>query len=174
MGHGRDLLPASEHGVPLERYIDLGTIKLRGAATAVQPVEKVAARLGDEVELQGFAAPAALDATHGFSLTLDWRALQPPTADYTVFVHVLDAANNLVAQADSPPQQGRYPTSSWDAGEQVRDVIELTLPAGLPGGDYRVQVGLYRLDTGERLPAQQSDGTAWPDNAILLKTYHVP
>jgi hypothetical protein len=53
-------------------------------------------------------------------------------------------------------------------------MYELALPADLPSGDYRLQVGMYRLATGERLPTQRANGEVWPDNAILLKIYHVP
>jgi hypothetical protein len=108
------------------------------------------------------------------TLTLYWHAVRPPADDYTVFIHLLGPEGNVVAQADSQPDKGQYPTSYWDEGEQVSDTYELTLPADLPGGDYRLQAGMYRLATGERLPATQTNGEAWPDNAILLRTYHVP
>jgi hypothetical protein len=174
IGKGRELLEAVEHGEALDRYIELGRIKLRGSTFNAQPQQKVEAHLGDEVELQGFDAPVTLEAGRPVSVTLHWRAARQPTADYTVFMHLLDPAGNVVAQDDSQPQQGQYPTSYWDEGEQVRDVHELALPPGLTSGEYRVQVGMYRLATGERLPARQDNGKAWPDNAILLKTYHVP
>ena len=108
------------------------------------------------------------------SLTLYWRALRQPADDFTVFVHLLGPAGDVVAQADSQPRANQYPTSIWDAGEQISDMYKLALPADLPRGDYRLQVGMYRLATGERLPAQRANGEVWPDNAILLKTYHVP
>ncbi|MGD8791867.1 MAG: hypothetical protein PVF47_04890, partial [Anaerolineae bacterium] len=70
---------------------------------------------------------------------------------YTVFIHLLDEAGQTLVQADSQPRGGAYPTSVWDAGEVVADAHRLALPPDLPAGDYRLRLGLYRLETGVRL-----------------------
>ncbi len=80
-------------------------------------------------------------------LTLYWLSLAQFDRDYTVFVHALDSSGQTVAYADQEPQKGNYPTSLWDVGEQIRDDHTLALPPGT----YRMEVGLYRADTGERL-----------------------
>jgi hypothetical protein len=79
--------------------------------------------------------------------------------DYTVFVHLLDADGRQVAQADGPPQSGQYPTSWWGAGEVVADRHRLPneVIANLPPGSYTLSVGLYNLDTGERLAVWAGD-----------------
>ncbi|HSD82458.1 MAG TPA: glycosyltransferase family 39 protein, partial [Anaerolineae bacterium] len=82
--------------------------------------------------------PAAIKAGDTLSVTLVWQAVQVPVADYTVFVHVRDAGDHTVAQADRPPQAGAYPTSFWDVDETVVDEHLLPLPAALPAGDYTV------------------------------------
>ena len=84
----------------------------------------------------------------GFTLDLVWQALAAIEDDYTVFVHVVDAGGNIVAQRDVFPQDGAYPTSLWLAGEYVRDRYVFD---GLPAGDYDVLVGLYSQETGQRL-----------------------
>ena len=109
----------------------------------------VGARFGGQIELLGYDTSSNEDV---LAITLHWRCLQPPDADYTVFVHLLDANGQVVAQHDGQPQGGSYPFSVCDAGEVVIDEHPLTLPPGLPPGDYRLRVGLYRLETGERLP----------------------
>jgi hypothetical protein len=83
-------------------------------------------------------------------LTFYWQALRQPDADYTVFVHVRDDAGNVIAQKDQPLLGGAYPTSLWDAGEIIKDEISLPLD-GVAPGRYQIVVGLYDLDTGERL-----------------------
>lgn len=85
------------------------------------------------------------------AVTLHWRCVEPPHADYTVFVHLLDAAGEIVAQRDGQPQGGTYPTSVWDVDEVVGDEHRLALPPDLPPGNYRLRVGLYTLETGARL-----------------------
>jgi hypothetical protein len=107
------------------------------------------ADFGGEIELLGYDAVrqgTALD------VTLQWRCLRPPAVNYTVFIHVLDAGGNTVAQADSQPMDGAYPTAVWDAGEVVADFYSISLPPDLPAGGYRLRIGLYRLESGERLP----------------------
>jgi hypothetical protein len=93
-------------------------------------------------------------------LTLYWRADAPMVTDYTVFVHVLDAAGHTVVQADAPPQAGRYPTHWWDRGEVVADQHTVPLPADLRPGEYRMRVGLYNPASGERLPLGGMNGDA--------------
>ena len=65
--------------------------------------------------------------------------------DYTAFVHLRDAANKTVAQADGPPKNAglRYPTSVWSAGEFVADAHTLQLDGTLAAGQYAIVVGLY-------------------------------
>jgi len=81
------------------------------------------------------------------ALTFDWLAAGDVSRDYTLFVHVSDAVGKVVAQADSPPQRGLFPTRLWDAGDRVSDV-HLVKP---PPGRYRLSIGWYRPDTGQRL-----------------------
>ena len=61
---------------------------------------------------------------------------------------------------------GDYPTDWWEAGETIVDEHTLDLSA-LPPGRCRLLVGMYRLDTGERLAASGPSGSL-PDYAIEL------
>lgn len=110
---------------------------------------------GERIMLSGFAAK-----TEGgdLQLTLYWQAERPLDQNWTVFVHVVDQEGKLMAQQDGQPRDGRYPTSVWDPGEMVDDPHYLALPAGLADGDYQVVVGLYSVESGERLPVLDSEG----------------
>ncbi|MCL4465697.1 MAG: hypothetical protein M1401_09850 [Chloroflexi bacterium] len=88
--------------------------------------------------------------------TLYWWAARPPTRDYTVFVQIL-ADGKLVAQTDSPPRDGKYPTSLWQAGEVVADVRSLSL-RGLRPGRYRLVVGMCTPQDVRRLQVTSSAG----------------
>ena len=115
-------------------------------------------RFEDQIELLGFATELQ---DGGLAVTLHWQALESTEANLTVFVHLLDAYGESVAQHDGRPQGGAYPTSVWDTGERVIDGHPLrlppeALPPGEPGG-YRLQVGLYSLESGERLPVDGGD-----------------
>ncbi|OGO33664.1 MAG: hypothetical protein A2Z03_01860 [Chloroflexi bacterium RBG_16_56_8] len=100
-------------------------------------------------------------------LVLYWQAVSKITTDYKVFVHIVDQNGKLVAQQDQFPDAWRYPTHIWDAGEYVRDSHLLSLN-DLPAGGYRVQIGMYQAETGERLTPIESNGNELKDRQIEI------
>jgi hypothetical protein len=104
-------------------------------------------------------------------VTFFWKALQPIGVDYTVFLHVRDEYGENVSQRDGQPFDGLYPTSQWHPGETVALPLDVDLPLDLSAGSYSLAVGLYRLDTMERLPLEDgsSDNDAFiVDDTILV------
>lgn len=91
------------------------------------------------------------------TLTLYWQPQVVPSEDYTVFVHLLDAAGNIITQADGVPVDGRYPTSAWEAGESIIDSRPVQIPPDLPGGEYTLIIGLYNSIDGSRLPLAERE-----------------
>ena len=90
-------------------------------------------------------------------------------ADYTVFVHLVDQDGKIVGQHDGPPEGGKMPTSLWQEGEEVLDEHEIPVDGGLSGKRLSVEVGMYRLDTGERLAAEWSGGAAAGDELQIAE-----
>ncbi|MBK6712073.1 MAG: glycosyltransferase family 39 protein [Chloroflexi bacterium] len=127
--------------------VDLGWVKIAPLTgeTAV-PSHPLAANFGDQAALIGYdLQPEGAD----LRLRLYWQALAPMAVDYTMFAHLLGADGELLAQHDAQPGNGRYPTTIWDSGEIV--VEEIVLPVPPNTVPARIAVGLYRLDTLERL-----------------------
>ncbi len=85
-------------------------------------------------------------------IVLCWQAIKPTPIDYTVFVHV-STGSDLIS-GDSQPVGGNFPTSAWQPGDVIEDVHVLPASNGLK--IPQASIGLYRLETGERLPI---DGT---------------
>jgi hypothetical protein len=141
-----ELLPVSPEG---------DTVSLGRVAIPVNdrcaPSVPTASVFGRQIRLDGYALAGGV-------LTLCWGAVAAPAADYTVFVHILDATGRSLDDADGPPVNGQYPTSAWLPGESVADHRPLNLPPGA-----FLEIGLYLPATGERLPL---DGTA--DTAVRL------
>ncbi len=107
---------------------------------------------GDKIALVGSAFNRQISPGSMLQVKLDWRALAPMSEDYTVFVHLLDEKGKTIAQDDNQPQQGAYPTSFWDVNEAIADEYSLEIPTDTPGGDYQIQIGVYRARDGARLP----------------------
>jgi len=57
-----------------------------------------------------------------------------------------------VAQDDGQPVDGYYPTSLWGRGEVIRDEHTFHLGEDVAEGEYWIEVGMYILESGQRLP----------------------
>lgn len=76
-----------------------------------------------------------------------WQAEAETAVSYRVFVHVVDADGNIIAQSDGEPAHWARPTTGWLPGEIIMDTHLLDLS----GDGVDVRVGLYDPETGERL-----------------------
>lgn len=113
-------------------------------------------------------------ANNSLSVTIYWQASAPQIADYTLFLHVIDANGTLVAQADGPALQGYWPTSAWQPGHTLRDERTVALPGSMPAGAYRLLAGWYLPASGVRLSAADAAGVAWRDEAVELGAFTLP
>jgi 4-amino-4-deoxy-L-arabinose transferase-like glycosyltransferase len=117
-----------------------------------QPTDITFGQTG-QLKLIGYDLPAANFAPGDtLPVTLYWQAETEMDVNYTVFVQLLNHAGQVVSQQDLQPLAGAAPTTTWLPGEILTDPYDLTLPADLPPGDYRLITGLYHAATGERLP----------------------
>jgi hypothetical protein len=135
--------------------------------------------LGESIALLGHRVDAGA-AENGFiqpgqeiTVTLYWQALEPVIEDYTVFVHLLDEAGQVQSQIDASPVSGRYPTQSWLPRQIVEDETTLTLAPELPSGEYRLAVGMYDLESGQRLPVKGNHGDVINDAIVLETVLHI-
>lgn len=137
---GRYTLSVNDFGLG---DVTVQAIERQTAAPA--PQHRLSATFDDTLALIGY------DLT-GDRLVLYWHALRNTEVNFTRFVHVLDANGQIIAQADSAPQDGRYGTSLWQAGEYVADAVSLPLAGG-----EQIAVGWYVAESGQRLKAAGSD-----------------
>ncbi|MFN2180725.1 MAG: ArnT family glycosyltransferase [Candidatus Promineifilaceae bacterium] len=125
--------------------------------------------IGDRVRLLGYEfSPDKALPGDTIVLTLYWEALQSGLGDYTVFTHLLDAGGQLRGQQDNQPQKGMYPTYLWDKGERLEDRYEISIDSDAPPGVTNFSVGMYILETLERLPIVTSEGESLPERSLLL------
>jgi hypothetical protein len=133
---------------------------------------------GDFVRYVGYDI-GGLELWQGRSVILHlyWEVLAQPTADYSIFVHLRDVDDNLIANWDGPvarTEYGWYSTLVWDVGEFISDERIITLPDGVEarGEGYRLVIGIYDLSSQQRVPLTvngQESGTGYTiDDRISL------
>ncbi len=126
-------------------YVSLGLVEGR------ERPEGSAVEFAGGVRLLGYRMER--DNDQGL-VTLYWQTSRRVGHNYSVYVHVLDSENNIVAQGDGPPEMGERTTAEWPPGEVIVDPHWFEMPAERP---LRVRVGLYRLDDGSRLATASGD-----------------
>jgi hypothetical protein len=132
--------------------------------------------LGDEIELLGYDLSAdQVRPGNAVELTLYWHALTELEQDFTVFSHLLGESHNptsgsfLWGQSDGIPVHGSYPTSHWLANETVVDRHAIVVQPSAPQGCYQIEVGMYVLETGQRLPVVDAEGSTLSEDRALLE-----
>ncbi len=133
---------------------------------------------GDFARLQGHDLDSTeLSPGQPRLLTLYWQALAAADRDYSVYVHLRDAQDRVVATQDGPVSNGLdrryYSTLVWEAGEYLRDERLLILPeAGGFSGDLALWVGFYDWRSGERVPVT-IDGAPAGDGYRIPAALHI-
>jgi 4-amino-4-deoxy-L-arabinose transferase-like glycosyltransferase len=143
----------------------IGWLKLAAMKEIPPPAVSTDYRFGDGIALVGYDLEQRADE---LLLILHWASLAPVEHDYTVFVHLVGPDDELVSQADGPPAGGDYPTSLWTFGEIIFDERLITT-MDLPENTYHLRLGMYLLETGERLPALDAGGVRLRDDMVDLE-----
>jgi len=96
------------------------------------------------IRLTGYElSPAQLRAGDKVEATLYWQPLQQLGANYTTFVHLVDADGDVIGASDHGPGGVYYPTSLWRPGDVLRDTHTFTLSMDLGRPPYMIEIGLY-------------------------------
>ncbi|MBZ0297656.1 MAG: hypothetical protein K8L99_34180 [Anaerolineae bacterium] len=145
---------------------------LNPPATAEKPADAIDMNttFGESITLDSYTLAYNEDE---IALTLYWKASQPLSEDYQVFVHVLDANGTPIVQDDAAPVNNRYPTSQWRANTLIADPHMLALPDSLPAGSYDIRIGFYRLSDETRLPISPADERVANDT-LRIETITLP
>jgi 4-amino-4-deoxy-L-arabinose transferase-like glycosyltransferase len=160
-------------GTPLGEAAELTAITVlptERVFTPPQPQAPRQANFDNKVILLGAdLAPDPVAPGEILQVTLYWQALSDMDIAYTVFVHLLDAAGEVVAGQDGQPVSGTRPTTGWVPGEYVADRHDVLIPADLPPGEYVVEVGMYDAGAARlpRLPVLDEDGQGATDRVIF-------
>lgn len=127
-------------------------------------------RFGQNMRLLGYSfATETTQPGDTFNFTLFWQAEEPATNYWSVFTHLVGPDNSLVGQHDKIPYDGLYPPNRWWPDQIVDDDYAISIPEDAPAGEYRIRVGMYDWQTGERLPLWSAAGEPLQNDQVTLE-----
>ncbi len=154
----------------LDRYY--GRVQTIGKYEVYAPAPLVklqSASFGDSIAMVGWSVVPLSFQPGVVQVTMVWQAQRAMEQRFTPFVHLVNAEGVNATQDDHEPHDGAYPTTRWAAGEMVREVYVLKMPADLPAGKYTVRAGWYDSDSKDRLAVPGS-----ADDSVELMSLVVP
>ncbi|MBN1874465.1 MAG: glycosyltransferase family 39 protein [Anaerolineae bacterium] len=103
-------------------------------------------------------------ATNTITVLTAWQVHGPPEGELVIFTHLLNENGDLITQQDRLDT----PAWQWQPGDRFVQIHILALPPNLPGGSYRIAVGVYQPTTLQRLPLRLPEADAGPVTRVLL------
>lgn len=161
---GQRLALVDSSGRPSGTALIVGPVRIDRSPVISPPVHLLGDTFNGSIDLVGFTLSRTPHDT--VTVNLVWRATRPVKHDYTVFIHALNQNGQLVAQDDSQPQHGDFPTSTWKVGELIPDSHQLRFIAKRAEAT-NLEIGLYLLATGQRLRVV-APGRSGRSNAIVV------
>ncbi len=136
-------------------YNERGVMIFRGEGYSPRPQPAIERRrradFNGELALTGFGLSSArLEPGETLEVSLDWQALDKAGPAYTAFLHLVAPDGSRAAGVDEPILGGVYQPDLWPKDRTLPDRHELALPADLPPGHYRLDLGLYYPGQADR------------------------
>lgn len=158
------------------------------------------ANFGGTIELvEASVGPSSITPDSEPIIQFNWRLTAAPPKNYSVFVHLVDQNNVILAQRDMYPGQGSLALSEHPSGFIWSDHYALRVsPLAPPLKTLRWRIGVYDFENGQRLklpngndfvefgqiqlqhkPNQPNtniddNGLLYFDNGVVLQRYEVP
>jgi len=120
----------------------------------------------DEVAKLGGAAVKRSGSA--ITVTLYWQAEAITTTNFTAFVQLIGADDQVQQQIDNWQIAFDAPTSTWIPGQVIADQYVFEVSSSALSSDATIGVGLYNAATGERLPALTA-GQRLPQDRVVIK-----
>jgi hypothetical protein len=122
---------------------------LAPCAADTQPGRELTFTDGVKIRLSSLPAKVAAGTVPGFATT--WSVDAPLQRRLSLYMHVVDASQKLVAQQDGEPVNFLLPISKMEPGRQYQDCRALALWPDTQPGRYQVLVGVYDAETKQQL-----------------------
>jgi hypothetical protein len=138
------------------------------------PAQRMGASFDGLATLHGYQIePRRVRPGESVEVSLFWEVDARPPGNFLLFVHLIDEQGTLVAQRDTHPGLGNFPSSRWQPGDRFVDRVRIYVPeTAYAPATLEVSVGLYapgsyRLAIRDR--AGQFIGDALPLGSVALE-----
>jgi hypothetical protein len=121
------------------------------------------------VSLTGYRFhPETVQPGEAIEIDLYWEVTGKPPGDYLLFVHLIDGNGLMIAQRDTHPGLGNFPSSQWQPGDRFVESLRLYVPeTAYTPAQGRTMIGFYAPD-GYRLGVTDGrDGSGLGDAYTL-------
>jgi len=128
---------------------------------------EVNARFDEIATLRGYRLSArTLRPGEPLEVDLYWEVHGRPPGNFLLFLHLIDEAGTMVAQRDTHPGTGNFPTRQWQPGDRFVDTVRIYVPeTAYTPVTATLSVGLYA--TSYRLGISGPDGEGLGDSLEL-------
>jgi hypothetical protein len=136
---------------------------------------KVNAQFDTLVTLLGYELSTdILNPGDPLEIDLYWEVNAQPPGDYLFFVHLTNQEGSIIAQRDTHPGLGNFPSSQWERGESFVDTVRVFLPeTTYTPSTATLSIGLYD-PLAYRLAVSAGDGSKLGDSLSLGDLNIVP
>jgi hypothetical protein len=151
-------------------YLAPAFARPKSFAAELAPQFSSGAQFDSLVKLQGYDLnTTTLHPGETIEVNLYWEVIGQPPGNYLMFLHLVDELGIMVAQRDTHPGLGNFPSSEWRPGDRFVETIRLFVPeTAYAQSAGSLSVGLYAPD-GFRLAVVDAGGNAVGDALELSK-----
>jgi hypothetical protein len=133
------------------------------------------ARFDSLVTLLGYElSTELLEPGEPVDIDLYWEVNAEPPGDYLLFVHLTNGEGSIIAQRDTHPGLGNFPSSQWERGQRFFDSVRVFLPeTAYAPAEAMLSIGLYD-PLAYRLAVSAADGSPLGDSLSIGELMIVP
>jgi hypothetical protein len=130
-------------------YAKTPLVKEAALPASVQPLDFV---YEDALRLIGYRlGKESIQPGDWLPVTLYWQAIRPVTRNYSAFVHLLDQDGRSIAQVNTYPDGGKWPTSILEPGKVLEDTYYVPVsPEAEAPLATRLALGVFEFEDPTR------------------------
>jgi len=138
----------------------------------VAPTDEVDFFFSDGFRLYGYDMPTTAEIGGTLPIQFWWQN-ESPNRQLIQFIHIFHQDSDAFFTFDEQTFDGTYPPEDWISDTSMTDTRTITLPSDMLSGVYDVVMGMYEINSGERVIVTGTDGQPLANFVVPLGTLTV-